>query len=73
MLHAIFSEDLADTAALTEQTTGWQALCHIAAGFPPEDTQTRTGVDAEVLRGLAGDFAAAAYGRTGACLTRFRE
>ncbi|CAA0127904.1 Formate dehydrogenase H [Mycolicibacterium vanbaalenii] len=74
MLQVIFSEDLADTDALIAQTTGWQTLRHIAAGFPPEDTQPRTGVDAEVLRGIARDFATAgsavAYGRTGACLGR---
>lgn len=74
MLQVIFSEDLADTDALTAQTTGWQTLRHIAAGFPPEDTQARTGVDPDVLRGIARDFATArsavAYGRTGACLGR---
>ena len=74
MLYVIFDEDLADTAALAEQTTGWQTLRDIVRGFPPEDTQARTGVDADVLRGLARDFATAptavAYGRTGACLGR---
>lgn len=74
MLHVIFGEGLADTRALAEQTTGWQTLSEIASGFPPEDTQARTGVEPEELRCLARDFAAAptavAYGRTGACLGR---
>ncbi|MBX7431548.1 molybdopterin-dependent oxidoreductase [Mycobacterium sp. Y57] len=74
MLQVIFSEGLADTAALREQTTGWQALREVAGDFPPEDTEVRTGVAPDVLRGLAREFAAAphavAYGRTGACLGR---
>lgn len=74
MLHVIFDEDLADTAALTEQTAGWQSLRDIARGYSPEDTASRTGVDPQTLRALARDFATAptavAYGRTGACLGR---
>lgn len=74
MLHVIFEEGLADTAALAEQATGWERLRDIAGRFAPEQTQVRTGVDPGTLRGLARDFAAApsavAYGRTGACLGR---
>ena len=74
MLCVIFSEDLADTTALAEQTTGWQTLRDIVLRYPPEDTRNRTGVEAEVVRSLARDFAGAsaavAYGRTGACLGR---
>lgn len=74
MLNVIFEDDLADIAALDAQTTGWQTLRHIASGFPPEDTQARTGVAPDALRRLARDFATAptavAYGRTGACLGR---
>ncbi|PRC58089.1 formate dehydrogenase, partial [Mycobacterium sp. ITM-2017-0098] len=58
MLHVIFGEDLADSRAPAEQTTGWQTLRQIASGFPPEDTQSRTGVGPDVLRCLARDFAA---------------
>ena len=74
MLCVIFAEDLADTTALAEQTTGWRALREIVLRYPPEDTRNRTGVEADVVRSLARDFAAApsavAYGRTGACLGR---
>lgn len=74
MLHVIFDEGLADTAALDAQTTDWRTLRERARAFPPEVTGPRTGVDADVLRTLARDFAtaraAAAYGRTGACLGR---
>lgn len=74
MLHVIFAENLADTAALDRQSMRWQALRNVTRAFPPEQTQARTGVDPEVLRRLARDFAVApaavAYGRTGACLGR---
>ncbi|MDY6997205.1 MAG: molybdopterin-dependent oxidoreductase [Actinomycetota bacterium] len=74
MLHVIFDEGLADTAALRAQTSGWQALRDVVRGYPPEDTAHRTGVDPAALRALACDFATApravAYGRTGACLGR---
>lgn len=74
MLHVLFAENLADTAALDRQSIRWQALRNVTRAFPPEQTQARTGVDPEVLRRLARDFAAApaavAYGRTGACLGR---
>lgn len=71
MLHVIFEEDL---AVDTGQARGADTLRALCAPFPPEQTATRTGVDAGVLRALARDFAAApsatAYGRTGACLGR---
>lgn len=74
MLHTIFEEGLADTAALAGHTSGWQVLREAARGFPPEQTQSRTGLDPVRVRQLARDFAAApsavAYGRTGACLGR---
>lgn len=74
MLHVIFAVNLADLAALKEQTTGWETLRELTSEYPPEHTEARTGVDPDVLRGLARDFATAsravAYGRTGACLGR---
>jgi formate dehydrogenase len=75
MLHVIFEEGLADEAFLAEHTSGWATVRQQAAAYPPEQTESRTGVGAERLRELARDFAtagsAAAYGRTGACLGRF--
>ena len=74
MLHTIFDEGLTDTTALVRQSTGWQRLREIALDFPPEQTQARTGLDPDLVRQLARDFASArtavAYGRTGACLGR---
>ncbi|WP_197382929.1 molybdopterin-dependent oxidoreductase [Mycolicibacterium mengxianglii] len=74
MLHVIFDEDLHDTNAIAAQASGAAGLRALCAGFPPEVAAPRTGIDADAIRGLARDFAAApsasAYGRTGACLGR---
>ena len=75
MLHVIFDEGLADEAFLAEHTTGAETVRQQVAAYAPEQTEERTGVGAERLRGLACDFATAgsatAYGRTGSCLGRF--
>lgn len=72
LLHVVFAEELADRAAITQYSTGVDALRALCADFTPESTATRTGVAAPTVRSLARDFAAArtavAYGRTGACL-----
>ncbi|CAB4692439.1 MAG: molybdopterin-dependent oxidoreductase [Actinobacteria bacterium] len=74
LLHVVFAEDLVDEAAVAAQSTGVDLLRAAAAGYPPEETVVRTGVDAATVRQLARDFATApsatAYGRTGACLGR---
>lgn len=74
MLHVIFAENLADTAVLDTETTGWRTLRDVVRDFAPETTEPRTGVEPETVRTLTRDFAAApsavAYGRTGACLGR---
>src|SRR3954447_4386020 len=75
LLHVIFAEGLHDEAALARQSTGAGALRAAAAEHPPEATEARTGVPADVVRQLARDLAgapsAAVYGRTGSCLGRF--
>ncbi|MDZ5623250.1 molybdopterin-dependent oxidoreductase [Nocardioides sp. HM23] len=72
MLHVIFTEALADEAAIAAQTTGIEALRAAADRCPPELAEPRCGVPAADIRGLARAFAtaptAAAHGRTGACL-----
>lgn len=74
LLHVIFAEGLEDTAAVARQARGLDALRAQAADHPPERTEDRTGVPAEVVRRLARDLAraasAAVYGRTGSCLGR---
>jgi anaerobic selenocysteine-containing dehydrogenase len=72
LLDVIFSEGLADTAAIAGQASGADALRALAAQHPPEATEEHTGVAAarvrELARALAGAERAAVYGRTGSCL-----
>ena len=46
MLQVIFSEGLADEAAIASQSTGAQALRALCAEHTPEATEARTGVGA---------------------------
>jgi anaerobic selenocysteine-containing dehydrogenase len=74
LLQVIFEDGLADRRFLAGWTRDAAALERLAAPYPPEDTEERTGVPAGSVRSLARDFAgadgAAAYGRTGSCLGR---
>jgi anaerobic selenocysteine-containing dehydrogenase len=74
LLQVIFDERLEDRQAIERQSTGSEALRAICAPHPPEETEARTGIPAEVARELARDLAAAeraaVYGRTGSCLGR---
>ncbi len=72
MLDVIFSEGLADEAAIASQSRGVELLKAAAREHPPEATAERTGIAPEELRKMARDLAsarsAAVYGRTGSCL-----
>jgi formate dehydrogenase len=72
MLQVIFAEGLATPHELAR---GVDQLAALAEPFTPEETERLTGVDAETVRSLARDLAAAptaaVYGRTGSCLGRF--
>jgi anaerobic selenocysteine-containing dehydrogenase len=74
ILQVIFDERLEDRTAIERQSSGVGALRELCTGHPPEDTQARTGIDAETVRDLARGLAtaerAAVYGRTGSCLGR---
>ncbi len=74
MLEVIFAEGLEDRDAIERQATGIRALRRLAAEYPPEATEARSGVPARQVRQLARDLAgverAAVYGRTGSCLGR---
>src|SRR4029079_4841087 len=74
MLEVIFAEGLEDRDAIERQATGIRALRRLVADYPPERTETRSGVPARRVRELARDLAgaerAAVYGRTGTCLGR---
>jgi formate dehydrogenase len=69
MLHVIFAEGLAAESPLAD---GVDVLRAAAADCPPDVATARCGIAAEEIRALARAFAgapaAAAYGRTGACL-----
>ena len=74
MLEVIFAEGLDDRDAIERQARGIAALRRLAAEYPPEATEGRSGVPAREVRRLARDLAradhAAVYGRTGSCLGR---
>ncbi len=74
MLQVIFAEGLEDTRAIAAQSRGADALRTLVSAHPPEATEPRTGIPADVVRVLARDLAtaghAAVYGRTGSCLGR---
>ncbi len=74
MLHVIFDQGLEDKQAIRAQSRGAEMLRCAASSYAPEETASVTGVDAETVRALARDFAAAdtaaVYGRTGSCLGR---
>ena len=71
MLQTIASEDIVDHSFLAEHCSGWSELAEAIAWITPELAAPRCGVDAEAIRTLARDFAAApraaATGRIGIC------
>ena len=75
LLQVMFAEELVDTGRLASYAEGLDWLRALAAGFAPEVTQSRTGIEPGVVRGLARDLAttprAAVYGRLGTCAGRY--
>lgn len=75
MLKTLFDEQLVDTAALREQTIGWETLPALLAGITPERVELETGMRYADIQQLGRDFAAAPsaalYGRCGASLGPF--
>lgn len=71
MLHVLVAENLCDRAAIAEQTSGWDRLTALVADATPEAVAERAGVDADTIRTLARDHAAAesaaVYARIGIC------
>jgi anaerobic selenocysteine-containing dehydrogenase len=69
MLEVIFAENLVKLGRLADFTDGVQILREAVREFTPERVSARTGLRADVIRGLARDFASApsavAYGRIG--------
>jgi anaerobic selenocysteine-containing dehydrogenase len=75
MVHTLLAEDLAAPGALAEVTTGLDALPGLAEPFTPEAVAPICGIEAEEIRRLARELAAAdraaVYGRIGTCTQEF--
>ncbi|NBQ42445.1 MAG: molybdopterin-binding oxidoreductase, partial [Mycobacteriaceae bacterium] len=77
VVHTLFDEDLVDPTlgGLADHVSGVERLRAEAADFPPEAVTALCGLDADVIRQLARDIAAAptaaVYGRIGTCTVRF--
>ena len=71
MLHVLINENLCDTNSLPKLATGWLDLRHLVENAAPEAVADRAGVDADTIRALARDHAAAEsaaiYARIGVC------
>ncbi|MEV6279844.1 molybdopterin oxidoreductase family protein [Nocardia sp. NPDC051832] len=72
MLHVLVTEKLCDEAAIAKQCSGWGEIRALVADFTPEQAAPFAGVDAQVIRRLAREHAAAEsavlYARLGVCL-----
>ena len=75
LVHTLASEKRVAPGRLAAFTDGLAALVDAVQPFSPEAVAGRTGIDAETIRALARDFAAApaavAYGRVGTCTQEF--
>ncbi|MGW5382758.1 molybdopterin oxidoreductase family protein [Nocardia sp. NPDC003963] len=73
VLHVLITEDLCDRTAVRTQCSGLDELRELVADFTPEDAAPHAGVDAETIRRLAREHAAAksavVYARIGVCQT----
>lgn len=75
LLQVVFADGLAKPGRLEAFTDGIAELRELAARFAPERVAASIGMDADVVRTLARDFAAApravAYGRVGVSMQEF--
>ncbi|MET8654715.1 molybdopterin-dependent oxidoreductase [Nocardia aurea] len=73
MLHVLVTEKLCDEGRIAAMCSGWGDIRALVAGFTPEQAAPHAGVDADTIRRLARDHAAAPsavmYGRIGVCQT----
>ncbi|MEU4704973.1 molybdopterin oxidoreductase family protein [Nocardia salmonicida] len=71
MLHVLITEELCDERAVRSLCTGWDELAELVADTPAERMAPLAGVDADTIRRLARDHAAAPsavlYARIGVC------
>lgn len=75
ILQTILSEDLSNPAKLSAYTSGLDQVAQAVSGFTPEFAAPHCGIDAEIIRRIARDFAEAGaaicYGRMGVSTQRF--
>lgn len=75
ILHTLFEEDLVNTGALTDFVSGLEAVAEASARFSPETVADHCGIDANAIRNIARDMAAAkagiCYGRMGVSTQEF--
>jgi len=75
VVHVLFDEDLVDLDRLADHVTGVEAVRAAAAHFPPEQVSAHCGIEAEEIRTLAREIAAApsaaVYGRMGTSTVEF--
>ena len=75
MVQVLFAEGLATLGPLAELVTGLEEVEAVSAPFTPEVVASATGVDAETIRRMARELAAApsacVYGRIGTTTTEF--
>lgn len=75
LLHVVFAEGLAKLGALAAFTHGMETIRDLVAEFSPEKVAAITGIEAEQVRVLAREFAAAesavCYGRIGVSTQEF--
>ncbi len=58
MMHVIINEGLVDQDYVNQHTVGYEELVPHVAQYTPEFAQAETGIDAEVIRTLAREYAA---------------
>ncbi len=75
MVHTLFAEGLVDTGAAGPHINGVEEVERAAREHPPEAVAEACGIDAEEIRRLARELAAAdsaaVYGRIGTCTQEF--
>lgn len=75
VVHVLFDEGLVELGALTEHVTGVEQVRALAADFAPDAVEQACGVDADEIRELARELAAAptaaVYGRIGTSTVEF--
>jgi anaerobic selenocysteine-containing dehydrogenase len=77
ILHTLFAENLADPGHLAPFTRGLDTVRQAIAAFTPERAAAHCRIEADVIRGIARDFAAAGaaicYGRMGVSTPALRR